>query len=65
MKKILFFICVLSLLTAIFASCSDEEANPTFSKREYVFCRFDVHQYAELFNVMATTDSLPASESEL
>lgn len=52
MKKILFLICTLSLLTALFASCSDEEANPTFSKREYVFCLFDVHQYAELFNVM-------------
>lgn len=52
MKKTLMLFCVFSLLTTFFASCTDEDSNPTFSQREYVFCRFDVHQYAELFNVM-------------
>ena len=52
MKKTLMLFCVFSRLTTFFASCTDEDSNPTFSQREYVFCRFDVHQYAELFNVM-------------
>ncbi len=34
------------------ASCTDDEASSTYSKREYVFCSFNVTQYAELFNVM-------------
>lgn len=52
MKKILTIISTIAILTSVLAACTDDEATPTFSKREYVFCRFDVHQYAELFNVM-------------
>lgn len=41
-------VCLLTIVT----SCSDDNTTSTFSKREYVFCRFSVLQYAELFNVM-------------
>ncbi|MBR1668886.1 MAG: hypothetical protein IJ693_11510 [Bacteroidaceae bacterium] len=47
MKKLAFLLFPILLL----CGCSDD-ATSTFSNREHVFCRFDVLQYVELFNVM-------------
>lgn len=43
---------VLQCFSLSVISCSDDEASSTFSKREYVYCNFNVTQYQELFNVM-------------
>lgn len=51
-RRLLSMMFVLLCITISNISCSDDEASSTFSKREYVFCNFNVMQYQELFNVM-------------
>lgn len=51
-KNIFSIMSAIILSAMLTLSCSNDEASSTFSKREFVFCNFNVTQYPELFNVM-------------
>lgn len=59
----------LSLLwicaSVVLASCSNDETTSTFSHREYVYCNFDILQYAELANVMGNPGQFASIRSHV